>query len=316
MIETVKQISVNDGQNVNSNQTVPDKKVQSDINVTNVFDEEIKENTPEVSEENIINLERQLSEVSAKHGKILDAWNGFKEYLGIGSSESKCEDVIEQYKKGEITFEKASAKIEEFAQRQDSSLNLFANIASGVAAIAVSTLAVAATGGAAAVPLLAAVGTGAATKIGFKVVDRATNDVDGDVADAEQIIRDGLSGAVNGGLAAITAGTGASAFAEGGVKQCIKNSTRTGFITGAVSGGANYTIENSFNDEKDFTAKGLVANTLSGSLIGGTVGATMGSVNSYLRVNDVLKAADTSIIANGTSSAGYKILNDRIRAMA
>jgi len=274
--------------------------------------------------ENVEALYEQLSEVEAEQGVISDSWNNIKEFTNIGTSVEKCDNAIEKYKNGEITFEEAQAEIENFDSKQESSLNLFSNIAVGFAALAAGA-AIVATGGAAAAPIIAGVLAGAATKAGIKAADRATNDVKGDTLDAKQIAQDALSGAVTGGVAVATAGTGANTFENGftigsatlqRTAACAAKSARTGVITGAISGAANYTIDCTFDDDKEFSAGGLAQSTAAGAAVGGTVGVIMGSTNGVLRSNHILNAADDNVTANAVSSTGYKITNDRIRAIA
>ena len=131
-------------------------------------------------------LYQQLDSVEEKQGFFSQTWNGIKEFVGIGTSAAKCDEAIEKYKNGEISFEEASAVIDEFSNKQDASLDLFSNIATGVAAIAAASLAgaaIIASGGTATPLVLAAIGagTGAVTKTAYKFTDRATNDVEGDV---------------------------------------------------------------------------------------------------------------------------------------
>lgn len=275
------------------------------------------------SDKNVEELYAQLSEVEDKQGAITNAWNGIKEFTNIGTSVEKCDEAIEKYKNGEITFEEAAAEIENFDAKQDSSLNLFSNIATSFAALAAGA-AVVATGGAAA-PVVAGALAGAATKVTVKAADRATNDVEGDTLDAKQMAKDALSGALTGGTAVATAGTGANTFKNGmqvggktleGAKACAIKSAKTGVITGTISGAANYSIDCAFDEDKDFSAKELAKSTGTSAVVGGTVGLIMGGTNGVLRSNNILQAADDDVLVNATSSAGYKITNDRIRAIA
>lgn len=264
---------------------------------------------------NVDILEAELDGVMAEQGVISNAWNDFKEFTNLGTSNEKCNDAIEKYKNGEITFEEAQSEIEEFAKKQDSSLNLFSNIATSIAAIAAVTLAPV-TGGAS---LAVGAAVGAVTKAGFKCADRATNEIEGDALDAKQLGKDALSGAVTGAIAGRTAGTGANTYVNGygglkGVAACTAKSTRTGIITGAVSGSSNYLIECAFEDDVDFNMNDFVSNTVTNAAVGGAVGAFMGTTNGVLRANNVLNANDSSFIPNCANTASYKIANDRFRA--
>lgn len=267
-------------------------------------------------------LEDQLSFVQKEQGALMKGWDNFKGNIGLGTSSEKCEDAIEKYKNGEMTFEEAMSEIEKFYNKQSSSLDLFSNIATGITAIIAGT-AVAATGGAAA-PIVAGALVGAGTKAGFKATDRATNDIKGDALDAKQLAKDALSGAVTGAIGVATAGTAGKPFSVGGTKACVTKCASTGFKTGAISGASNYTIDCAFEENKDFNLKDFATTTATSSLVGGTVGAIMGGVNGTLRSNNLLahggnvaEANTTSdIIANSVCSTEYKLLNNGIRNIA
>lgn len=302
------------------------------LNNENLSEEDISifNSATSTNDESVDLLNAQLDAVEAEQGFFSNAWNDVKEFVGVGTSVEKCDEAIEKFKKGEITYDEAAAEIEEFSNKQDSSLNLFANIATSFAAIGAVAIATVATGGAA-LPVVAAIGigagAGAAAKAGFKLTDRATNDVEGDALDAKQIAKDTLSGAVTGGLAAATMGTAAG---KASVGEAAVGCAKTGLKTGAISGSANYAIDCAFNEGKDFNAGEFVASTATGAVVGGVVGGIMGGVNGSLHANNILNsgcnletmvastqnASIENVAANSACSASYKILNDRIRAIA
>ena len=279
-------------------------------------------------------LYAELKEVEDKQGALSQGFNEVKEIVGIGTSADKCDKAIEKFKNGEISYEEALAEIENFDSKQNSGLNLFSNIATSFAAIGAASLAAAAiiaSGGTATPLVLAAVGAGAgaATKAGVKLIDRATNKVEGDALDGKQIARDALSGAVTGATAAATMGTGAAkATLKESIKQGAKSSARTGMITGAVSGSSNYMIDCAF-DDKEFNVKDFASETITSAAIGGTVGAIVGSTNGALRYQNVIQhggkavvngqianASARDILANSVCSSEHKILNKTIRDIA
>ena len=277
-------------------------------------------------DKNVQLLEEALNNAQSDDGVILNAWDSFKGKVGIGTSSEKCDEIIEKYKNGEVTFEEAMNEIDNYDNKQDSSLNLFSNIVTGIAAIGAVAAVTALTGGAA-LPILAAVGigagAGAVTKTAFKFTDRATNDVEGDALDAKQMAQDALSGAVTGGIAAATTGTGQGVFnaqREAGLSRHILNgaarSAKTGMKTGAIACGANYAIDCAFEEDKKFNTGEFARVVLEGSAVGAAVGAIMGGVNGGLRHEGILYASDSNVAANSASSASYKIVNDRIRNIA
>ncbi|MBQ9244678.1 hypothetical protein IJ182_00255 [bacterium] len=277
----------------------------------------------------------ELQEAEDKQGILSQGFNELKEFTGIGTSSDKCNDIIEQYKAGDVTYEEALAEIEKYENKQDGGLNLISNIATSFAAIGVASLsaaAIIASGGTATPLVIAAIGAGAGavTKAGIKTVDRATNKVEGDALDSKEIAKDMLSGAVTGATAAATMGTGSA-------QQCLaksvingaKNSARTGAITGAISGSANYTIDCAFDEDKQFNVKDFAGVTASNALVGASVGALVGSSNGALRYNNVIQhggkavingeianVSSRDIIANSLCSTEHKILNKAIKDIA
>lgn len=285
---------------------------------------------------NVEDLSAKLDSVKDEQGCISKAWNGFKNATGLGVSDKDCEEAIEKFKKGEISYEEASKKIDEFKNKQDSSLNLFSNIATSVVAIAAATAAgaaIVASGGTAAIPILAAVGagSGAAAKIGFKMSDRATNEVEGDALNGKQILKDGLSGAVTGSIAAATMGTGSSSSTlASSMAKSATRSMKTGAVTGAISGSSNYAIDCAFDENKDFKvsemAKVAVQNAATTAVVGGIIGSTNGALRYTGKLNSggmvkadagtVINASSDDIIANSACSGAYKIGSDRVKALA
>ncbi len=301
-------------------------EIDNNIMFSGTYPKSLSNNSKE--DKSIFLLEEKLQTVQNEGGTISDGWDNFKGLIGIGTSSEKCEEFINKYKNGEISFEEAMAELDKFDKKQDSSLNLFANIATSIVALGAVAAATVLTGGAA-LPVLATVGIGAAaggaTKVAFKLTDRATNEVKGDAVDAKTIAKDALSGAVTGGIAVATAGTSANTYKNGfsiaghsfkGRAACMAKCTRTGLITGAVSGSSNYLIDTAFDENKDFNIKDFTGTTVESTLVGGTVGCIMGGINGTLRSSGILHAADSDVVANSACTASYKITNDRIRSIA
>ncbi len=313
-----KALTVNDLQ---SQGIIPQKEENDDSSIFNRINNTVSDKNSEI-------LNEQLKKVQDNNGCFSSLWNGVKVAAGAGISDKKCDEVIEAYKNGEIDFHEAEQKIKEYSTKQEESLNLFSNIASSVAALGVTALAasaIAATGGAATPFVLAAIGAGAgaATKAGFKLIDRASNNIEGDALDAKEIIKDSLSGAITGSIATVTMGTASTAPTIG---SAIISCGKTGIKTGAVSCGANYVIDCTFDEDKKFKAGEFAQNTIEGAIVGGTVGAVMGGANSSMHSLGLLKSGCSfknfaanagktkteDVTANSVCTAEYKILNDRI----
>ena len=285
------------------------------------------------SDENAELLEEQLSMVQDKQGNMMEAWDDFKGFVGIGTSSEKCEKAIMEFKMGKISYEEALAEIEKFNSKQDSSLDLFSNIATGITAIVAGT-AVAVSGGTLA-PIAAGAIAGAVTKAGVKTADRATNEVDGDALNAKQITKDALSGAITGAIGVKTAGTagnpfqngfsiGSTKLIEGGTGACIARCAMTGAKTGAMSGAANYSIDCALEEDKQFNLKDFATTTATNSFFSATVGAIMGGFNGTLRTNGLLEAGGdvvthntvSDVVANSICTTEYKLVNNALRSVA
>ncbi len=323
--------SINDVEKVKfNNQAVTPVRAVSNEDVS-IFQSTSFGNDSAVDETSLLALEEQLNAVEDKQGFIMGAWDDLKCGLNIGSSSEKCEDAIDKYKKGEISYEEAMAEIEKFDTKQQGSLDLFSNIATGVTAVVAATAAAAAivaSGGTATPLVLAAVGagTGALTKAGVKAADRATNEVEKDALNGKQIAKDALSGGVTGTIGALTMGTGSAASSLGGsVAKSAASSMKTGAITGTVSGSSNYLIDTAFDEDKEFNTKDFLVSTATGTIAGTAVGGIMGSANGAMRYTGVVKhggsvinkttgeyvaqnASKEAVAANALCNAEYKLV--------
>ena len=206
---------------------------------------EDEESSSEDVEKQAEELSSMLSDTEDKQGIVGSAWNSFKSFIGIGSSTKKCENAISDFKEGKISYDEAKAIISDFDSKQESSVNMFSNIATGVVVAGVVASAVA-TGGLSLGAVAAAAGVGGATKAGLKFADRATNNVKGDALDGKQIVKDGLSGAVEGVATAATMGIGsavknvagetAKSTLKGAIISGAKEGAKTGGVAGAITG--------------------------------------------------------------------------------
>ena len=228
----------------------------------------------------ITSLNESFSEVQDEQGLIGKLWNGFKNLTGLGLSSNDVQEKIEQYEQGEITYEEALDTIESFSDKQEGAVNLIANTITGVATAGITI----ATGGAGALLMGAAIG--GAAKAGVKTLDRATNNVEGDALDAKEIVKDSLTGAVDGMVSAATAGIIKGPIAGQTVKQAVKQGAiqgaTSGAITGGVTGAADYTV-NTIADNEEFTFEGLLKttaqNAITGAVFGGVLGGITGGVS-------------------------------------
>lgn len=266
----------------------------------------------------IVQLEQKFQEVKDEQGFFGSLWNGFKELTNLGQSESDCENKLEAFQKGEVSFEEALDYINDYQTKQKDMSNLGTNILTGVGAIGAAIV----TGGTSvALSTAIAVGmpTGAALKTGLNIFDRATNDIDDDALDLKQIAKDAVSGAVTGATSAVTSGVGAGIKA-GKIGLSIANGVKCGATCGAVSGATGYMSDVVF-DNREFKFGDLTKNTLTSSFISGTVGAIVGSgmygvANLQGNVGkNIVKSTTEAIVSDSTSSSTRKILGQVERSI-
>ncbi len=264
-----------------------------------------------------LELQTKLEEVKDKQGIVGKTWNGFKELTGLGVSEDSCENMLENFKKGKLSFEEAVSYIEEFEKKQDSSVDLLTNIATGVGAIAFTTFAPIAGTGALAVALSAPVGS--VIKAGTKIIDRATNDVENDALNSKEIIKDAVKGAVTGATSTVSSGifkgraTGTMELATS-----IKNGAKCGLACGALSGSTSYITDTALDEDKDFNTGELIANTATSALVSGTVGGLFGAgaysnvtkdgIFAHVNRENLTQAfAEDSVLSSARKIAGNRV---------
>lgn len=254
-----------------------------------------------------LELQSKLNEVGDKQGFLGNAWNGFKEFSGLGKSESDCESMLEKYKNGAINFEEALAYIEDFEKKQDNSVDLITNIATGVGAIAYMGA------GTFAFPAaFAAAPIGAAIKTAVNVLDRSTNKVEGDALDAKEIAKDVVSGAVTGTTSAVSSGI-FEGVKQGNIFTSVKNGVKCGVACGAMSGSTSYLTDVALDKDKDFDAGDLIGNTATSALVSGVVGGTIGGgVYANVTKGGVLNNID-GVTRDSVLSSGRKIGGNFVR---
>lgn len=234
--------------------------------------------------QNLDDLKNKFEAAQDEQGFLGKLWNGFKNITGLGLSSNDVQCKLEQYENGEITYEEVASVIEEYKTKQDGAVDLIANTATGLAVAGVSV----ATGGAGA--LLIGLGVGAGAKAGLKTADRATNNVKGDALDSKEILKDGITGAVDGFTSALTAGIvsvpTAGATVMNTAKQGLVQGAKAGAITGAATGATQYTTDCAFDDDKEFALSGLLASTAQNTVTGGIFGGVTGGIGGAISQNN------------------------------
>ncbi len=247
------------------------------------------------TEEQVAQLKETFEQTKDEQGWVGKAWDGIKNFFGHSNGSNAVEDTIAKAESGEISYEEAAEALNKYSQKQDSMVETFANVASGLA-VAAGVIAAPFSFGAS---LALGAGLGAAVKVGIKASDAATNDVEGDYT-LKNAAKDTVTGGVGGLVTAATAGIGTAGVAiakESGkvlVKETIKQGAiagaKAGAIDGAVMGATNYTADAVF-DGQEFTFGGLVGNTATSAMGGALIGGTVGGVTAGFRAHGANKGA-------------------------
>ena len=106
MVEYIK----NNELNTDLQTGIRTKSLRSSFGNDNIFSSS-GFNINKTENEDLELLEEQLDNVMKEQGLFSSAWNEVKEFSGIGTSEEKCDDIIDKYKNGEITYEEAEIAI-------------------------------------------------------------------------------------------------------------------------------------------------------------------------------------------------------------
>ena len=262
-------------------------------------------------------LNEKLTQVKDEQGILGNIWNGFKEFSDLGQSASDCESMLNKFNEGRVSFQEAVEYIDEFQNKQENMSGLLSNVLTGVGAIA-STIFTAGTGTilwktaiACGAPI------GAALKTSINLIDRATNNIEGDELDIKQMAKDAISGAMTGTTSAVSSGVGAGIKA-GKISVSLLNGAKCGLACGAVSGAGSYMTDVAFGD-RDFDIGELAANTAVSSFVSGTVGTAVGG-GMYGMANlagnigtEVSKTTAQAIVADSGSSTARKVLGQAER---
>lgn len=236
-------------------------------------------------------LREKILETKNKQGLFGMLWDGFKNLTGIGAGSDKALQAIEKFEKGQISEQETLEAVENYKEGQKQSVDIVADITSGIIAFAAFSVA---TGiGLAAAPFtagaslgLVAIGigiAGAAGSLSKAAIKKTDAMIGGDKYDSFGY--DMATGFVNGIFAPITAGIG------GAVGKTVAQ--RVG-VTAVREGGEIVLAEGVKS-----TAKGAVTRTLlttNVSYKGGTLLARAAALGSDMAANGaVTGAADSSV---------------------
>ncbi len=235
--------------------------------------------------ENKSDIRQEFEEVKNQQGIIGKAWDGFKNLFRMKSGSKKVEEIIKKAEKGEITQEEAKEAIAKYKEGQKTSVDVVADLASGILSIAAFALAVPTGGASLAIGLGLATAVGAGVKIGIKAGDAYAT---GKEYKGKDLLYDSATGAINGLLAPVTNGLGNTVTKTIGQKLGLK----------IVKEGAEEVAEQAVKEGIKQTAKNIVLNQTV-DVAGGTVGKRALALGAGMAVDGALGGATDNMVRAG-----------------
>lgn len=235
--------------------------------------------------ENKSEIRKEFEEIKNQQGIIGKAWDGFKNLFGMKSGSKKVEEIIKKAEKGEINQEQAKEAIEKYKEGQKTSVDVVADVASGILSVLAFTLAVPTGGASLAIGLGLATAVGAGIKVGVKATDALTT---GKEYKGKDLLYDTTTGAINGLLGPITNGIGNTVTATIG-KQITKT---------VVKEGAEEVAEQAVKQGIKQTAKNVILNQTV-NLTGGTAAQKALAMGAGMAVDGALGGASDNMVRAG-----------------
>ncbi len=222
-------------------------------------------------------IRKEFEEVKNQQGLIGKAWDGFKNLFGMKSGSKHVEEIIKKAEKGEITQEEAKEAIAKYKEGQKTSVDVVADVASGILSVLAFTLAVPTGGASLAIGLGLATAVGAGIKIGVKAGDAFAT---GKEYNGKDLLYDTVTGGINGLLGPVTNGIGNTVTATIG-KQITKT---------VIKEGAEEVAEQAVKQGIKQTAKNVILNQTV-NLTGGTAAQRALAVGAGMAVDGALGGA-------------------------
>ncbi len=235
--------------------------------------------------ENKSDIRKEFEKIKDQQGLIGKAWDGFKNLFGMKSGSKHVEKIIKKAELGEITQEEAKEAIAKYQEGQKTSVDVVADLASGILSIAAFALAVPTGGASLAIGLGLATAVGAGVKIGIKAGDAYAT---GKEYKGKDLLYDTATGAINGLLAPVTNGLGNTVTKTIGQKLGLK----------IVKEGAEEVAEQAVKQGIKQTAKNIVLNQTV-DVAGGTVGKRALALGAGMAVDGALGGAADNMVRAG-----------------
>ena len=261
-------LSVDNTNSINQNLFIPDDEIVDSFEYQT---SDINANARELYDE--------LEQTREDQGIIGKLWDGFKNLTGFGAGSNKAQSAIEQYENGEISYEEALQKVENYKEGQETCVDVVGDIVSGIVAVGAFALAVP-TGG---TSLIAGLGLAAAAGAGSKIAVKAGDAIiGGREYSGKDLLYDSATGAVNGLFAPVTNGVGACVTKTVGKKlglTVVKEGTKEAIEQGAKQGLKSIITQQGVDVIGGTFAKRAAA-TAAGMAIDGAIG---GSTDNMIR---------------------------------
>lgn len=249
--------------------------------------------TPTSPDAKLLNMQLILENTKNEQGTIGKFFDGIKGFTGLGLSSKKCQKLIDAAKMGQLPVDTAYDKVSRFSIKQKTAVNAFSGILAS--ALAIFAASKGSQKGINVKNLLAAAGVGASVKAGIKTFDRATNNVKSDALDAKLIVKDGLSGAINGSATYALTGINKGSTLVGksmgaSIGNGAINGLKLGAASGAVMGASDYSLDCAFDENQKFNPSDFMRATVYSATAGGLTGAVVGGITGgvmYKKTNPV-----------------------------
>ena len=253
--------------------------------------DEIKITNTKTNELEII--KQNFEKIKKQQGLTGKFWDTIKNLFHLKTGSKFVEQSIKEYSEGKIAKEKVLEILDKYHEGQNISVDIMANIISGIASVGIFSLA--ASSFSLPVAMLLSFSTGAVTKVGSKLFSAKTNNREYNNRNMQYDI---LTGGVNGLLAPIANGLGSTlekvAASKLGLeisKDVAKNSTKSIFKTMLMNQNVEIIGKNSAKKALAVGAGMLAGSALSGAADNATRGALEGQDS-----HNILKSAQNGLL--------------------
>lgn len=264
----------------------------------------------------------ELEQTKEEQGIIGKIWDGLKNITGLGAGSNKAQSAIEQYENGEISYEEALQKVENYKEGQETCVDVVGDMVSGIVAVGAFALAVP-TGGAS---LVAGLGMAAAAGAGTKIAVKATDAVmGGREYTGKDLLYDATTGSINGLFAPVTNGVGACVtktvgkklgltVVKEGTEEVIEQTVKQGIKSVITQQGVDV-IGGTFAKRAAATAAGMAVDGAIGGSTDNMVRAALGGEDLAGILQAGVEGAAGGLIMSPVIGGGFKVAGKAGKAL-